>query len=165
MQEQCQWNPVLASAARGFMHRADPNNPGSGDFATIRALTTAGAQRMIRRHISSGLDSHDSEEELEDSLDRPEAWDDEGAVFAYELDFHACGVLPDVNSSSESQVSVTPDSACAPSQHAGLAMSCDICYGALTYRLAAVCRFVVGLRLLSGGLGCLRCLGFDFGFI
>ena len=114
MQEQCQWNPVLASAARGFMHRADPNNPGSGE------ISQAGAQRMIRRHISS---SSDSEEELEDRLDRPESWDDEGAAFAYELDFHACGVLPDLNSSSESQVSVTPDSACAPSQHAGLAMS------------------------------------------
>ena len=69
---------------------------------------------MIKRHMSSGSDSYDSEEESEDSLDRPEAWDDEGAAFAYELDFHACGVLPDVDSSSESQASVTPDSACAP---------------------------------------------------
>ena len=160
MQEQ--WNPVLASAARGFMHRADPNDP-----AILHpSADVAGAQRMISRRISSGSDSYDSEEELEDSLDRPETWNDEGAASAYELDFHAFGVLPDVDSSSESQASVTPDSACAPSQHAGLAMSCDICYGALTYSLAAVCRFVVGLRLLSGrGLRCLGCPGFDFGFI
>ena len=163
MQEQCQWNPVLASAARGFMHCADPNDPA----ISHPSADVAGAQRMISRRISSGSDSYDSEEELEDSLDRPETWNDEGAASAYELDFHAFGVLPDVDSSSESQASVTPDSACAPSQHAGLAMSCcNICYDALTYSLAAVCRFVVELRLLSGrGLGCLGCLGFDFGFI
>ena len=161
MQEQ--WNPVLASAARGFMHRADPNNPA----ISHPSADVAGAQRMIgRQDIPSGSGSYDSEEELADSLDRPETWNDEGAASAYELDFHAFGVLPDVDSSSDSQDSVTPDSACAPSQHAGLAMSCDICYGALTYSLAAVCRFVVELRLLSGrGLGCLGCLGFDFGFI
>ena len=110
MQEQ--WNPVLASAARGFMHRADPNDP-----AILHpSADVAGAQRMISRHISSGSDSYDSEEELEDSLDRPGTWNDEGAgaASAYELDFHAFGVLPDVDSSSESQASVTPDSACAP---------------------------------------------------
>ena len=164
MQEQ--WNPVLASAVRGFMHRADPNVIPDPAILQPSADDVAGAQRMIGRHISSGSESYDSEEELEGILDRPEALDDEGAASAYELDFHACGVLPDVDSSSESQASVSPDSACAPSQHAGLAMSCDICYGALTYSLAAVCRFVVELRLLSGrGLGCPGCLGFDFGFI
>ena len=93
MQEQ--WNPVLASAARGFMHRADPNDPA----ISHPSADVAGAQRMISRRISSGSDSYDSEEELEDSLDRPEAWDDEGAAVAYELDFHACGVLLDVDSS------------------------------------------------------------------